>query len=74
MTIDEFLALIDYPVHWPTCDAAVRGERGGRDWWLRHPMEKKRVIKMCRRCLWLMRLRGATNGKYGRHFGNESSS
>ena len=74
MEIDKQLAFLNYPVHWPTYAAAVNGERGGRDWWLRHPIEKEKALKMCRRCLFLMRLRKATNGKYGRHFGIEYPS
>lgn len=74
MTIDEFFILIDYPVHWPTYDAALRGSPVSMGRWLRRPMEREKAVRMCRRCLWLIRLRGATNGKYGRHFGSEQPS
>ncbi len=69
MTIDELPALINYPVHEATCKVALFGE--GIYY---KSMEREEAVKLSRRCMWLARLRGATNGKYGRHFGIEYPS
>ena len=69
MTIDEFFALIDYPVHEATCKVALFGE--GIYY---KPIEREEAVKLSRRCMFLAKLRGATNGKYGRQFGNEYPS
>ncbi len=71
MTTDEFLALIDYPVHETTFRVAINGERGAGGLWRYHPMEREEATKLSRKAMWLAKLRKATNGKYGRYFGDE---